>query len=171
METSNTQQETTMKTEPRKEHQWLQKLVGEWTFEGEATMEPGQPPAKSTGTESVRSLGDLWFLAEGQGEMPGGGPATMMMTLGYDPQKKRYVGTWIGSMMTHLWVYDGELDAAERVLTLEAEGPNMAAEGKMAKYKDVIEFKGDDHRVLTSHMLGDDGKWNQFMTANYRRKK
>ncbi len=74
-------------------------------------------------------------------------------------------------MMTHLWVYDGALDAAQRVLTLDAEGPSMAAEGKMAKYKDVIEFKSDDHRVLTSHMLGDDGKWHLFMTANYRRNK
>jgi hypothetical protein len=160
-----------MKTEPQKEHQWLQKLVGEWTFEAEATMGPGKPTARAEGTDSVRSLGGLWIMAEGQGEMPGGGAATTIMTLGYDPRKKRYVGTWIGSMMTHLWVYDGELDAAERVLTLEAEGPSMAAEGKMAKYKDVIEFKSDDHRVLTSHMQGEDGKWHGFMTANYRRKK
>jgi Protein of unknown function (DUF1579) len=41
----------------------------------------------------------------------------------------------------------------------------------MAKYKDVIEFKSDDHRVLTSHMLADDGTWQPFMTAHYRRKK
>ena len=170
METSTAQQETAMKMEPQKEHNWLQKLVGEWTFEGEA-LEPGQPPSKSTGTESVRSIGDLWFLAEGQGEMPGCGAATMVMTLGYDPQKKRYVGTWVGSMMPHLWVYDGVLDEDERVLTLDAEGPSMAADGKMAKYRDVIEFKSDDHRVLTSHVLSDDGKWQQFMTAHYRRKK
>jgi Protein of unknown function (DUF1579) len=160
-------------TAPQKEHQWLQKLVGEWTSEAEAAMEPGKPPETFKGTESVRSLGGLWVLAEGQGEMPGtGGTATTMMTLGYDPQKQRYVGTWIGSMMTHLWVYDGALDAAERVLTLEAEGPSMAApEAKMAKYRDVIEFKNPDHRVLTSHMLGDDGTWHKFMTAHYRRKR
>jgi len=160
-----------MQATPQKEHQWLQRLVGGWTSEAEITMEPGKPNETCKGTESVRSLGGLWILAEGQGEMPGGGPATMLMTLGYDPQKQRFVGTWVGSMMTHLWVYDGALDAAERVLTLEAEGPHMAAEGKMAKYRDVIELESDDHRVLTSHMLGDDGKWNKFMTAHYRRKK
>jgi hypothetical protein len=171
METTKTEQQSTMKTAPQKEHQWLQKLIGEWTFEGEATMEPGKPPEKFTGTERVRSLGGLWILAEGHGECPGGDAATTMMTLGYDPKKKRYVGTWIGSMMTHLWVYAGVLDAAGRVLTLETEGPNIAAEGKLGKFKDVIELKSDDHRVLTSHMLGDDGKWHGFMTANYRRKK
>jgi Protein of unknown function (DUF1579) len=160
-----------MQTEPQKEHQWLQQLVGEWTYEAEATMEPGQPPSKFEGFESVRSLGSLWILAEGHGEMPGCGTATTLLTLGYDPQKQRYVGTWIGSMMTHLWVYDGTLDAAERVLTLNAEGPSFADEGKMVQYKDVIEFTSEDHRVLTSHMLGDDGEWHGFMRANYRRMK
>lgn len=160
-----------MKTEPQKEHAWLQKLVGEWTFDVEAMMEPGCAPGHFQGTESVRSLGGLWIVAEGQGEMPGGGSATTMMTLGYDPLRRRYQGTWIGSMMTHLWLYDGALDAAEKVLTLETEGPSMTAEGKMAKFRDVIEFKSDDHRVLTSRMLGDDGTWRAFMTANYRRTK
>ncbi|MBI3320549.1 MAG: DUF1579 domain-containing protein [Candidatus Omnitrophica bacterium] len=159
-----------MKAEPQKEHRWLQRLVGEWTFEADVTMEPGKPPETCKGTERVRSLGGLWMLAEGQGEMPGGGTATTMMTLGYDPQTKRYVGTWIGSMMTNLWVYDGELDAAGTTLTLNTEGPGIAGDGKAAKFKDVIELKSDDHRVLTSQMLGDDGTWHRFMTANYRRK-
>lgn len=160
-----------MNAEPQKEHKWLHKLVGEWTYESEAVMEPGKPPEKCGGTESVRSLGGLWILAEGQGEMPGGTPATMLMTLGYDPQKKRFLGTWVGSMMTHLWVYDGALDAAERVLALESDGPSMAGDGKMARYRDAIELKSDDHRVLTSSVLGDDGKWQQFMTANYARRR
>jgi hypothetical protein len=160
-----------MHTEPHKEHHWLLKLVGEWTSEMEASMGPDQPPMKSKASESVRSLGGLWVVAEGQGDMPDGKPATMILTLGYDPQKKRYVGTWIGSMMTHLWIYDGELDPSEKVLTLNAEGPSMMNPDKMTKYKDVIEFINDDLRILTSHMLGEDGKWTHFMTAHYRRNK
>jgi hypothetical protein len=157
--------------EPQKEHEWLQKLVGEWTYESEATMAPDTPPEKFKGSESVRSLGGLWVLCESRGEMPGGGTATMLFTLGYDPQKGRYVGTWIGSMMTYLWVYEGSLDAAEQVLTLNTEGPNFSAEGKLTKFRDVIEVKSDDHRVLTSHMLGEDGNWQHVMTASYRRAK
>jgi hypothetical protein len=170
METE-TQNQPFTNAEPQEEHLWLQALVGEWTFETEAKMAPDQPAMKHTGTETVRRIGELWIQGEGHGEMPGGGMATMILTLGYDPQKKRYVGTWLGSMMTHLWIYDGQRDAARRVLTLNAEGPDMANEGKMARYRDVIEIVSKDHRVLTSHMLGADGKWQQFMTAHYRRKK
>ena len=160
-----------MKMEPQQEHQWLQQLVGEWTYEAKAMMAPGQPPSKFEGSESVRALGGLWILAEGQGEMPGCGAATTVLTLGYDPQKQQYVGTWIGSMMTHLWVYGGTLDATGGVLTLNAKGPHMAAEGKMAQYKDIIEFTSENHRLLTSHMLGEDGEWHEFMRADYRRVK
>lgn len=159
-----------MKTEPRKEHEWLQQLLGEWTYEVEAVTEPGKPPERFKGSESVRSLGGLWIIAEGRGEMPGGGIATTMMTLGYDPRKERYVGTWVGSMMTHLWTYEGVLDASERVLTLDTEGPGMT-EGEMEKFRDVIELKDDDHRVLRSHMQGEDGNWYGFMKADYQRKR
>jgi hypothetical protein len=134
-------------------------------------MGPDQPVEKSSGTESVRALGDLWVIAEGQGEMCEGGDMTYVITLGYDPQKQRYVGTWVGSVMTFLWVYEGEMDAAERVLTLNVEGPAMAGDGTLAPYKDVYEFIDDNHRVLTSHVLGDDGQWHQFVTTNYQRKR
>ena len=160
-----------MQADPQKEHQWLQQLVGEWTSEAECSMGPGQPSTKSYGTERVRMVGGLWMVGEGQGEMPGGGTATMIMTLGYDPQKKRYLGTWIGSMMTHMWHYDGEMDASGRILTLSAEGPSMAGDGTMAKYQDIIEIKSKDHRTLSSRVLGPDGTWNHFMTAHYRRRK
>jgi hypothetical protein len=159
-----------MLPEPQAEHHWLQKLVGEWAYEHEAKMAPDQPPAKFTGTETVRTLGGLWVLCEGRNEMPGA-TATTLMTLGFDPQKKRFVGTFIGSMMTYLWIYDdGELDSSGKVLTLNAEGPSFAGDGKMVMYKDVIEFKSDDHRTLTSSTPGPDGTWQSFMTAHYRRK-
>jgi hypothetical protein len=158
-----------MQAEPQKEHHWLQKLVGEWTYEAEMLLGPGQPPMKSQGTDSVRSIGGLWVQCEGQGEMPGGGPATSIITLGYDSAKKRFVGTFIGSVMTNLWIYDGGLNG--NVLTLDAEGPSFTEPNKTAKYQDIIEVVSDDHRILYSQLLGEDGQWHRFMTAHYRRKK
>jgi hypothetical protein len=169
--TESQQQSGMKKPEPQKEHQWLERLVGEWTFEGEAIMGPDKPPEKFSGTERVRSLGGLWFFLEGEGAIPGGGHATSVMTLGYDPQKKRFVGTFIGSMMTNLWVYEGALDASEKVLTLDTEGPAMSGDGTTARYQDAIELRSDDERVMTSRVQGGDGQWTQFMTMTLRRTK
>lgn len=160
-----------MNAEPKPQHRWLQRFLGEWTCETECSMGPDKPKEKFTSTESVRSIGDLWIAGHGEGQMPGGGTAKMLLTLGYDPSRQRFVGTWIGSMMTHLWIYEGELDSTEKVLTLNTEGPSMMAEGKLAKYRDVHQFHSDDHRTLTSYGLGEDGAWHEFMTAHYRRKR
>ncbi len=81
-----------MKVGPQKEHAWLQQLVGEWTYESECSIEPGKPPEKFAGSETVHSLGGLWIVCEGRSEMPGGGMATTLMTLGYDPQNQAVRG-------------------------------------------------------------------------------
>lgn len=153
--------------EPQQEHQWLQRLAGEWTMESVCIMEPGKPPAKFKASETVRPLGKLWVVCESEGEMPGGGTAKNIMTLGYDPARKRFVGTFVGSAMTHLWVYDGAL--VGNVLTMDCEGPSFTGPG-MSKYQDIIEMISDDHRTLSSQLWAD-GKWTQFMTAHLRRKK
>src|SRR5262245_44312172 len=69
---TQTQEAPSMATRPIQEHQWLQHLVGEWRIESEMTMEPGQPKQKSQGRESVRSLGGLWAVSEGDTTMPDG---------------------------------------------------------------------------------------------------
>jgi hypothetical protein len=131
---------------------------------------PDQPTEKFVGTESVRALGELWVLCEGRSELPGGGMATTLMTLGYESGQNAFVGTWVGSMMTWLWVYSGSLDPAERILTLTSEGPDFSGQNKLTTYRDAIEFLGEDHRVLRSQRLGDDGEWHQIMMADYKRR-
>ncbi len=171
--TTETEKKPCMKAEPRKEHEWLKKMVGEWTIEGECVMAPDQPPDKSHGKETVRMIGDLWIVAEGEMSMssPEGDVGQTMMTLGFDPRKKKFVGSWVGSMMSNMWIYEGELDSAKKVLPLDTIGPDFVKEGKEAKYQDIHEIVNDDHRILKSQVQGEDGKWTQFMTAHYRRKK
>lgn len=152
--------------EPQPEHHWLHRMIGDWVFECEAVMDPDQPPTKFTGTEHVRSLGGLWVLGEGSGRMPDGRPSASLLTLGFDPDKGRFVGTFLASMMTHLWLYDGVLTG--NVLTLDTEGPDFSGDTK-AKFKDVITLESDDLRLMTSLARGEDGQWRQFMRAEYRR--
>ncbi|HEY2786608.1 MAG TPA: DUF1579 domain-containing protein [Fimbriiglobus sp.] len=149
-----------------KEHEWLKQLEGEWITESEAVMEPGKPPLKFKGTETVRSLGGLWYVAEMKTEMTG---TAMMgqMTVGYDAEKKKYVGTWVCNMDPEMMTYEGTVDG--KTISLVTEGKNPAT-GKRVKMKDVIEIKDKDHKVLKSYAQGDDGKWTQFMTMTAKRK-
>jgi len=156
-----------MKTDPTPEHAWLQQLVGEWSYEMEAPPKPGEPPHKFTGTETIRSVGKLWIQGEGRGQMPDGEPTTALLTIGYDAKKKRYVGTWLGSMMDFLWVYDGFREG--NVLTLETTGPNFEVEGATAKYREVIEVKSPAERTFTSFVQAAEGAWNPLMSITYRR--
>lgn len=155
---------------PVEQHRWLQQLVGEWTCTFEAQMGDGQPPMKAEGRETIRALGDTWIVAEGAATM-NGQPMRSILTVGYDPAKKAFVGTWIDTMQTHLWVYRGQLDAAGKVLALEAEGPSFDDPTKTATYRDAIEVVDQDHKRLTSSLRNADGTWTTFMTADYRRVK
>jgi hypothetical protein len=152
------------------QHAWLQQLVGEWRVTSEASMGPGAEPMKMESTEMVHSIGELWIVGEGQMPMDGG-PLATLMTLGYDPHQKTFVGTWVDSMQTHMWIYRGELDPTKRVLTLSADGPSFNDPTKTAKYRDAFEIVGADHKVLTSSMQNDDGTWTTFLRADYWRKK
>lgn len=158
--------------DPTPEHQWLLQLVGDWEFECECVMGPDQPPIISTGKQVTRSLGSLWTLGEMQGTDPDGEqglPTQSLITLGYDPAKARFVGSFVASCMTHLWPYDGQLDDARKVLTLDSEGPSFAGDGTMAKYQDIIEIVDRDQYLLLSQVRNPDGSWMQFMRGKYTR--
>lgn len=157
-----------MPVEVTREHEWLQRLAGKWTYEMEAEAGPGEPPVRDTGTESVRMLGGVWAVCEAHGTTPEGDDATSIMSIGYDPERRRFTGTFVASMMTHMWLYEGEMDGAGK-LTLDTEGPSYTGDASMAKYRDTIEFISDDHRVQTSSYQRADGSWHQFMAVHYRR--
>lgn len=154
--------------QPTKEHEWLKQYVGEWDTETEIFMEPGKPSLKAAGHETARMVGGFWVMGENKGEMMGQA-FTGIMTLGYDPEKKKYIGTWVDSNTSMLWQYSGTVDETGKVLTLETEG-FCPMEGQVCQFKDIVEFKSKDERVLTSTRLGKDGQWTKMMTMTAKRK-
>lgn len=151
----------------RDEHRWLARLAGEWTFE--ARMIPDEPQHRASGTETVRMLGEAWMLAEASGAMAGGCDTGSLMTIGFDPESGRFTGTFVASMMTSLWLYDGALDESGRSLRLRSEGPRFDGRPGKALYEDEIEIVADDERRLSARVREDDGSWTLFMTTTYRR--
>ncbi|MGE3172205.1 MAG: DUF1579 domain-containing protein [Planctomycetota bacterium] len=155
---------------PTAQHQWLQQLVGEWTFASEASMGPGQDAITMKGTESVSAIGGMWVVLQGTGVLMGE-KMQSMMTLGYDPEDKAFVGTWVDSMQPRMWRYRGTLDDGKKVLTLATEGPAFDDPTRTAQFRDTIELVDADTRLLYSQIQGTDGKWTEFMRAKYTRKR
>ena len=84
---------------PGPEHEMLKKDVGTWDATVEMFMAPGAPPAVSKGTETVTMLGGFWQVGEFKSEMIGQ-PFEGQGITGYDPAKKKFVGTWVDTMST-----------------------------------------------------------------------
>lgn len=144
------------------QHEWLQQLHGLWVAQGiegapgEMTME-GKP------------IGNLWVVLEGRAEFEG----TLMesrLTLGFDPAKGHFVGTWIDAMQTTLWSYTGELDLPTNTLTLAAEGPSVMGDGTTAQYRDSIEVIDANHWRMRSRIQAEDGNWTEYMVMELMRK-
>lgn len=154
-----------MKAEVLEQHAWLRQFVGEWRVEM-----PAPDGSTTIGTESVAKLGDNWVVFDSSAPIADGAVMRMRMTLGYDPAQQAFVGSWIGSMMNHLWIYrGGTLDAAQRLLSLPSEGPAFDGSGRIVQYRDEIEIVSPDERLLHGNTLGDDGRWVRFMTARSTR--
>ncbi len=158
-----------MNIDPTPEHEWLMQLIGAWTYENVCDGGPGEPEIRSTGSEVVSKFGDLWVQGLMEGEMPGCGMMQAIMTLGFDPAKGKFIGTWIGSIMASMFVYEGELDAARRTLTLDTTGPSFTDPAQMANYQDIVTLRDDGARELRSQFQQDDGSWCEFMRAVYTR--
>ncbi len=155
---------------PEAEHEWLMQLVGEWDYDHACNMGPDQPPMTSTGKQTTQAIGELWIQGEIVGCVPDGKQSRSLITLGYDPARQKFVGTFLTSMMTHLWPYEGTLDEDRKVLTLDSSGPSFSGEGH-CRYQDMLEIMDQDHHVLSSQYQNPDGTWVRFMEGHYRRTK
>ncbi|QBX36873.1 DUF1579 domain-containing protein [Brevundimonas sp. S30B] len=141
------------------QHRWLDHFLGDWTFE------TGQGEDRSQGMEAVRRLGDQWIITEGV--MPSG---AYLSVVGFDPAKGRFIGQWVGSMMSHAWIYDGELSPDRRALLLFSEGPAADGSDRMQTYRDTFEITSLDERIQRGACLDENGDWNELYVTTLRRK-
>jgi hypothetical protein len=155
--------------QPGPEHALLKKDVGTWDATVEMNGPPGTPAMVSKATETVAvTCGGLWQVSEFKGDM-GGMAFEGRSTVGYDPAKKKYVGTWVDSTTAGLTLTEATYDPAKKTMTGWLEGPD--ATGKTTKMKEVTEWKDDDTRVFTMFTTAPDGKDYPIMKISYKRRK
>ncbi|MCK5944251.1 MAG: DUF1579 domain-containing protein [Planctomycetes bacterium] len=154
--------------QPTKQHKMLAEQVGIWDAKMDMIDFTTGQPAQSKGT-SVRKmpLGEFWLLDHFEADMMGM-PFKGMGVTGYDPEKKKMVGTWIDSMTPSLMVIEGNWDKAGKVLTMSGQGVGM--DGKPAKTTLITTVHGKDKHVFEMFTEMPDGKDVKLMTITYTRK-
>lgn len=148
------------------EHAWLKQLHGAWTSDTQCGADPVAD--RMTIAERGEPLGDYWIVIAQQGTSPHG-KWSSQITLGYDAEQSKFVGTYVGSMMPMIWHYEGTLDASGKVLTLTSQGPRFDGKPGVGTYHDIIEIVGPDEWVFRSELQQDDGTWKEFMRGSHRR--
>jgi hypothetical protein len=152
--------------QPGPEHKMLAKDAGTWNAVLELMGDDGQM-AKSTGTSVVKVIcGGLWVTDDFDAKL-GNGPFQGHGTTGYDAEKKKFIGTWVDSMTSHIMVTEGTLDASGKVLTMTGMGPGTA--GILVKHTMVTTFKDANTRVFEMFVPGANGKDLKILTITYTR--
>jgi len=156
---------------PSKEHEALQGGVGTWDCVMKFKPGPDQPEMEAKGTETVVSLGGWWTVFDVKfPSMMMGMPWAGHGTVGYDPLKKKYIGTFIHSAGPYLHIGEGSMDASGKVLTMNWEGIDDHT-GKPGKMREVFEMVDKDNMKMTMYSTGPDGKEMPHFTSTYTRKK
>ena len=152
--------------QPTPEHADLLKGVGTW--EGTLTMfVPGMSQDPLPCKEVVEGIGDLWTSATFSCDMMGMA-FTGSGVMGYDTERKLFVGTWVDSTTTRLVVMEGKMDPAKKALVMRYEAPNPM-DGQMTQHR--IETVRDSADAYTSTFFMGAGEGQKHMAIAMKRRK
>ena len=155
-------------TKPTPEHQHLAHEVGTWDATIKSWMQgPGSEPLVSKGVEINKLMpGGLWALSDFQGKF-GDLPFHGHGQTGYDPVKKKYIGTWVDSMSPTIMIMEGDFDPQTNTLTMYSKG--VGPGGKPYDARMVGVHRDKDNRVFTMSMKTEDtkGEFVKLMEISY----
>jgi hypothetical protein len=150
-------------------HKLLQLDEGEWDAEMSLFLQPGAPPLVSQCSETNELLpGGLWVISRFEGNIAGA-PFSGVGMNGYDPVKKKYVGSWVDSMTPHMMTYEGDYDEASKTLTTAAQGRDPQS-GEVVVYKQIARHVNENTRTFEMHAPGADGEYEKMMEIKYTRR-
>jgi len=154
---------------PGAPHKQLASLAGHWTTRTRAWMEPGKPPVEGKGTCEQKMILDGHYLQqEYTGEMMGS-PFTGINLIGYDNHVKKYVSTWIDSMSTAIYYFQGKASADGKTITQEASYDDPVR-GPMA-WRSVTRIVNENTLEMEMFLTPKGGKEEKMMEMTVARAK
>jgi hypothetical protein len=151
---------------PGPEHAMLQHMVGKWKSVTTASRDPNMPKMSWEGTVEAHSIcNGLWFESIHRStdpKMPFEGHDIQ----GYNPDSKKFVGTWVDSWTTSMTPYEGTWDPDAKKMSYHMTV--MDPTGKEAKMLMVIEMQDDDHHTMKMWMTPEESG-EPMMTITYTR--
>lgn len=151
------------------EHAEVLRKAGDWLVRCTYYMGGEADPIEVDGRETGQMLGDLWCNSRFEADMLGS-PLQGNGSLGFDPVKKKYVGTWKDSATPFLYTFEGTFDPVIGVFDLAGENFDPVRQC-LAVYRSRVEFISADEHVLDLSIDVPEGLPIKVLRYHYRRKK
>jgi hypothetical protein len=149
---------------PVDQHKQLLAGVGEWEGTLTSYMIPGMKPEPVAAHETVTAIGEFWTLSQFHCQFMGQ-PYHGSGHYGYDPEKKKYIGTWVDSMSSQFALMEGEVDPKTNTLVMHWQARDMT--GKVVPHRSESTM-GGDARTMTFY--SGEGAGTKSMTIEMKRK-
>lgn len=109
---------------------------------------PDADPMTSEGSEVNRKLGDSgWIISDFEAEI-GGEKFRGHGVTGYDPEKKKVVGSWVDTMSPRMMSIEGDYDPATKTISYEFD--ETGPQGEKLRAKHTVQYKNGG-RVMTAY--------------------
>ena len=153
--------------QPTAEHTKLEEHAGTWKVHSTFYMDPNPevPPMEVEAKETIQMFGEFWTQSVYESDFMGQ-PFQGQSTLGYDPENKEFVSTWIDTMSPTFFHFAGNFEGE----TLVMRGRAFDCMSKMeANYRTTEVHNGPNERVFEMFMELPDGSEFKMMTHVYTR--
>ena len=133
---------------PTAEHKKLLESAGNW--EGSVVfIAPDKTESTATAREKIEPIGPYWTQSRFESNFMGS-PYLGTGVMGYDPEKKKFIGTWVDNMSSHFALMEGKMEGDKLVMRWQA--PDMTS-GKLVPHRSETTHAADT--VTTSFFTGD----------------
>ena len=123
-------------------------------------------PLEMPCAESIKAVGKFWTTSEFSGDF-GGMPFNGVSQFGYDPMKKKFIGTWLDNQHPYMSLMEGDWDAKKNAIVMHYDMFDTMS-GTFLKMRNEM-VHADGKYVMTFFQLSDEGE-SEMMRFEMKKK-